>query len=326
MPTKLAHTAPIALPGTLAYPVVSPYVALDRVYVLVSYKTGPAGSSAVPGFTFDRSFSSATEFCDVWYRVMAGGESGNIGSVTATGMANPVASAIAWRGSATGLTLVGAVSGSDVSSDLSYSATTGSTTTAAGQALFYVTTLSATSTRSARTLTQAGATLGTLTAYFGAGTGITQEVGDRPVTTGATAAIVNTYTLGTAATGLTGVLVLADAAGSIVTGVAAFSTGLTAAATGKRTTFATAAASAGLTAAATGTRTRHGVAAASFGLTAAAIGVRKVFGTAAAAWSLSAAAVGRIRSTGIPGQVSGPAGLLPGSVAHESIDLPGTIR
>lgn len=211
MPTKLAHTAPIALPGTLAYPVVSPYVALDKVFVFVSYETGPAGSSSVPGFTLLGSVSGGAGFCDIWYRDMAGGESGNIGSVTATGMANPVASAVAWRGGALGLTVLGTVNGNDAVSDLAYAATTGNADSVAAQMMLYVLTLAATSTRTARTLTQTGATLGTLTAYFGAGTGITQEVGERPVTTGVQAVpIANTYTLGTATTGVTGVLLLQD--------------------------------------------------------------------------------------------------------------------
>lgn len=212
-PTKVAHTAPVGGTSSVSGLAYCAGPQSGDLFVLpIDYEGGSPGASSSPGtgWTLKGSLSGGSINKDVWTKPATGGESGNVSTITVTGATNVIASMALYR-SVTGAITIGAlVSGADTSSDLTYSASTGSATTDSNTLLVYMLALTETSTRTARTLTQAGATLGTLTAYFGAGTNITQEVGDRPVTVGATAAFVNTYTLGTAATGLTGVLLLSE--------------------------------------------------------------------------------------------------------------------
>lgn len=212
-PSKIAHTAPVAGTTSLAGLAYCAGPVAGDVFVLpVDYIGGSTGATSSPGtgWTLKGSVTGGGINKDIWTKVATGTETGNVSTITVTGASNSIGSMELYR-SATGAITIGAlVSGADTVSDTSYSATTGSTTTDSNTLMVYMVGLTATSTRTVRTLTQAGSTVGTLTAYFGSGTGITQEVGDRPVLVGATAAIVNTYTLGTACTGLTAVLLLQE--------------------------------------------------------------------------------------------------------------------
>jgi hypothetical protein len=184
------------------------------VFVLpIDFIGGTAGTSTSPGtgWVLKGSMSGGGVNKDVWYKVATGSESGNVATITIASATNSIASIELYH-STTGAISIGAlVSGADTSSDLTYSATTGTATSDGNTTLVYMVGLAATSTRSSRVLTQGAALLGTIAAYFGAGTGITQEVGDRPVTVGVAAtAVLNTYTLGTATTGITAVLILKE--------------------------------------------------------------------------------------------------------------------
>lgn len=211
VPTKIAHTAPVGGTTSLASLAYCAGPAAGDVFVLpIDYIGGSPGATTSPGsgWSLKGSLSGGGMNKDIWVKGATGSETGNVSTITVTGASNSIGSMELYR-SSTGTLIIGAlVSGADASSDTSYSATTGSATTDSNTLLVYMLGLTATSTRTSRTLTQAGATLGTLTAYFGSGTGIMHEVGDRPVTTGASAPFVNSYTLGTACTGLTGVLLL----------------------------------------------------------------------------------------------------------------------
>lgn len=212
-PTKVAHTNPVGGTSSVAGLAYCAGPQLGDVFVLpVDYEGGSPGASSSPGsgWTLKGSLTGGGLNKDVWTKPATGGESGNVATINVTGATNTIASMELYRSTTGAITIGALVSGADASSDLAYSATTGSVTTDSNTLLVYMLGLTETSTRTARTLTQAGATLGTLTAYFGTGTGIMHEVGDRPVTVGATAGIANTYTLGTACTGLTGVLLLQE--------------------------------------------------------------------------------------------------------------------
>lgn len=223
VPTKIAHVGPSA--GTtsitgLNYP--ASLVAGDLLLLWITYE-GPASNVAsISGWGSKViTASGGGVFTDLYVKTSAGTETGSVGTISITGGTASLASVIQYRSSIASFAPVTvATSGADESSGTAFSATTGAVTTIANDLICYCTGLNNTSTRSARTLTQAGATLGTLTAYFGAGTGLTQEAGDRPVTAGATAALVNTYTLGTASTGLFAAAVITEASAS-VTGTAA---------------------------------------------------------------------------------------------------------
>lgn len=150
-------------------------------------------------------------FLDVYAKQSDGTESGSIGTISVADSTSSQAAVATYR-SSTGVLLIGATSsGADTTSGTAYSATTGSLTTAADMLIAYIFGQNGVGTHSARTLTQAGATLGTLTNRFNAaGASVRQEFGDRPVTTGATAAIVHGCTLSVAATGLTGVILMSE--------------------------------------------------------------------------------------------------------------------
>ncbi|MFC0623230.1 hypothetical protein [Kribbella deserti] len=150
-------------------------------------------------------------FLDVYVRDADPADTGSIGTISVPGGTSSQAAVAVYR-SSTGVLTVGATSfGVDSTSGTAYSATTGSLTTAADMLIAYIFAQNGVGTHSGRTLTQAGATLGTLTNRFNAaGASVRQEFGDRPVTTGATAAIVHGCTLSVAATGLTGVVLLSE--------------------------------------------------------------------------------------------------------------------
>lgn len=145
------------------------------------------------------------------------------------------------------------------------------------------------------------------------------------ITSGTQSAAANTtVTAGTATTG--GATHVRVSVVNNVSGTAAASMSVVAAAVGKRTVLGAAAATASMTAAAVGKRTVRAIAAASWAVATAATGRRTVRGTAATTVGFIAAATGRVPPPGIPGRVSGPSGALSGSVSRETIDLPGTIR
>lgn len=216
-PTYVTHTGPAAGPTSIAglnYP-ASPNVPVagDCMILVVSYEGTASNVASVSGWGSKvRADTGGGVFQDIWIKHAAGGESGSVGTITITGATTAQAYLFMVRSSTGVVTVESSSFGVDSTSGTAYSATTGSLTTSADDLLTYFLTLNNTSTRSSRTLTQSGATLGTLTARFGSGTNITSEAGDRPVTTGATAAVVNTYTLGTASTGLTAVVVLSEGA------------------------------------------------------------------------------------------------------------------
>lgn len=129
------------------------------------------------------------------------------------------------------------------------------------------------------------------------------------------------------ATALTALMAVpVTAGGSTVNGTASVSAGATITATGKRTVKGSVTVSAGLSATAAGKRTVKGAAAVSAALTASASGRRTVHGAAQVSSALVITATSPPPVTGIPGRLSGPSGDLTGSIARETIDLPGTIR
>lgn len=111
-----------------------------------------------------------------------------------------------------------------------------------------------------------------------------------------------------------------------VLGTAAASSALSGTAVGQRTVLGSAATSAGMAGTALGSRTVRAVAAASSSLAAAATGARMVLGQASLSVVFAALASGRRPAAGLPGQVSGDGGSLPGSFTRETIELRGTIR
>lgn len=182
-------------------------------YLLGIIYEGPASNVAsISGWGSKiLSASGGGMFLDVYAKQSDGTESGSIGTISVAGSTSSQAAVATYR-SSTGVLLIGATSsGADTTSGTAYSATTGSLTTAADMLIAYIFGQNGVGTHSARTLTQAGATLGTLTNRFNAaGASVRQEFGDRPVTTGATAAIVHGCTLSVAATGLTGVILMSE--------------------------------------------------------------------------------------------------------------------
>lgn len=209
-------TSGVASVSTLNFPTSG--LIGDLFLLWITYEGAASNTATVTGWGSKvLSVTGGSMFMDLYARRVVGGETGTVGTITATGSTDMLASVATYR-SGTGELVVGnAVSGADAVSDTAYSAATGSATTVTGGAIVWscgwnVNIAGAT----ARTITQPSAVFGTLTArYAVAGTSTRQEVGDRPVTTGATGAITYAATLPGAATGITGVVGLSELAAGI---------------------------------------------------------------------------------------------------------------
>lgn len=191
----------------------------DLFFLWITYVGAASNTATISGWGSKvLTVSGGSVFMDLYTRRVATGvESGSVGTITATGATDMLASVATYRSGTGELVLGSAVSGSDAVSDVTYSAVTGSMSTVSNGALVYACGWTPTmGAVSARAITQTGATFGTLTARFAAAsTASRQEVGDRPVTTGATGAITFAATLPVAGTGITGIAGVTELAGGI---------------------------------------------------------------------------------------------------------------
>lgn len=231
MPTKIDQVGPAA---NTASPLTGPnypatVLAGDYLMLWVNYEGTASNNDSISGWGSKvLAVGGGAVFKSLYIKTAVGGETGAVGTITATGATYLMATVVRFRVTTGGNVIVlGAVDyGVDTTSGTAYSATSQANfTTVSGGLLLYDVGFNNTTTRSGRGLTQTGATFGANTAYFGSGVNMTEECGHYPVTTGAAGAtITQTFsTLGTASTGLTAFVMLSEASPSttlVVAGIA----------------------------------------------------------------------------------------------------------
>jgi hypothetical protein len=195
----------------------------DLMLCFVTYE-GPASNVAtLPGWTHRASGVEAStgEWIDVFSQPAIGGESGSIGTISVPGSTSSQASIYTARSSTGIVDLLAIVFGVDTSNNTAYSTTSSSQATAADQLIVYCCAWGTNMAgASGRSMTQTGATFGTLTSRFAAAGGSQRmEVGDRPITVGGTGGITFACTVPSNSLGQTAFVLLAEGVAATVLGL-----------------------------------------------------------------------------------------------------------